>query len=80
MTTDPQLPLESVTDLDRALHILARVHTRDNREVGFVVQMDAMPHDACVTHTEYADAWRVVRMHLYLNVNPEPTPNPEPFR
>lgn len=61
--------------LDHALHVLARVHTRDDREVGFVIQMGAMPDHACVDHTEYVEAWRALRMHLHLNVNPEPQPS-----
>jgi hypothetical protein len=61
--------------LDRALGILARVHTRDNRLCGFTVEMGAVPqpHHG-VLNSEYVEAWEAVRMHLHLDVNPEPQP------
>ncbi len=50
--------------LDEALSILARCHTRDDYQIGFVVYNSANMF-AC-SQREYIDAWRAVREHLHL--------------
>lgn len=60
-----------VIRLERALHILASVHTRDNVHMGFVVETDPRS-DAygSVTQREYVDAWRIVRRYLHMQTEP----------
>jgi hypothetical protein len=63
-------------NLDEALHILARVHTRDDHEVGFCIEVGARPEPYFgFSQAEYYEAWKAVRMHLHLNINPPPQPN-----
>lgn len=51
--------------LERALDILASVHTRDDETSGFVVLMGAVPDVGnMVSHHDYITAWGVVREHL----------------
>lgn len=53
--------------LDAALHILARAHTRDDDQMGFVVETTArlLPlHDVALS--EYIIAWGVVRRELHM--------------
>ena len=58
--------------LDRALYILAQVHTRDDVQTGFNVQMGAMPdYFAPCSHSEYVEAWKAVREHVHLQTEPE---------
>lgn len=57
--------------LDRALFLLARVHTRDDDQIGFVIQAGAGPDwGNLVSHGEYIEAWAVVRTHLHLPTGP----------
>ena len=54
--------------LDKALYILASIHTRDDHEVGFVVVAGAVP-DFPLTEFgtgDYIEAWRTVREHLHM--------------
>ncbi|MBZ9656597.1 hypothetical protein [Phyllobacterium lublinensis] len=47
--------------LDQALQILARVHLREDSEVGFVIEIGATPSfGSMVSEGEYVDAWAVV--------------------
>lgn len=62
--------MEAVMQLDEALNILARVHTRDDSRAGFTVQAPSLP--PYVDISSYVEAWTAVRMHLRMNVNPEP--------
>lgn len=51
--------------LERALHILARVHTKDDEQAGFAVEMGAKPDCGnMVSREDYVTAWGVVREHL----------------
>ncbi|GCA49267.1 hypothetical protein KGO5_01710 [Sinorhizobium sp. KGO-5] len=58
--------------LDRALHLLARVHTRDDDQIGFVVVAGATAEawGNGVSQVEYIEAWRTVRKHLHLPTEP----------
>ena len=60
--------------LDRALRLLATVHTKDDDQVGFVVvmgvsQVDWM-HGYPYSQQQYIEAWEVVRQHLHLKTKP----------
>ena len=59
---------ESVWTLFDALHLLARVHTRDDAEIGFTVEMSPAP--MFYRDIEYIEAWRIVREQLHLQVEP----------
>lgn len=62
---------EPEMSLDRALHILATVHTRDNDAAGFVVMMGASPEGVgWIPQGDYIKAWEVVRQHLHLQTEP----------
>lgn len=53
--------------LERALHILTRVHLREDDLAGFVVQMGARPdYGNLVSQEEYIEAWEAVwnRTHM----------------
>lgn len=53
--------------LDRALHILSRVHLREDDLAGFTVQMGAMPDwGNCVSNEEYIEAWEAVWNHTHM--------------
>lgn len=54
-------------DISQALSVLARVHTRDDHQVGFVVMAGAGPDwGNLVSHDEYLEAWQTVRKTLQL--------------
>ena len=44
-----------------AIECLCRVHTRDDPELGFIVQMGAVPGDYCVNERDYVESWRALR-------------------
>lgn len=56
-----------------AIDFLADVHTRDDHQVGFCVQMGAMPDDMFHSHHQYIEAWKIVRKytHRQIEVTPE---------
>jgi hypothetical protein len=59
----------SVMPLSRALHILASVHTRDDDQVGFVVELGIAPYwdiGHPVSKDEYIRAWEAVRANLHM--------------
>jgi hypothetical protein len=60
-------------NIDKALLILAQVHTRDDRLAGFVVEMGASPYASApwISQADYIDAWKTVREHLHLPTEPE---------
>lgn len=60
--------------LDEALWHLAKVHTIDDEQVGFCVQMGAMP--APWEKEAYVAAWKVVREHSHLRTEPGQYPAP----
>lgn len=47
--------------LAMAIECLCRVHTRDDPELGFIVQMAAVPGDRCVNERDYVESWRALR-------------------
>lgn len=55
-----------------ALRILAETHTRDDRQVGFVVEA-GLPSPYVRRHSQedYLAAWKVVREQLHMQVDPE---------
>lgn len=62
-------------ELERALYILATVHTRDDPDFGFTLIAGARPDIySGFSQAEYMEAWKRLRMHLHMNVNPSPTP------
>ena len=66
---DDEMPLRE------ALHILARVHTNDDDQVGFHVRMGVatvgFEYGSMCAHDQYVEAWRVVRKHLNMQVDPQ---------
>jgi hypothetical protein len=52
--------------LTQALGILARVHTRDDPELGCIVLMGATPPPLYDSHADYTEAWRSVRHAINL--------------
>lgn len=55
-------------DLSTALALLATVHTQDNIELGFTVEMGAVPSPS--VRSRYVEAWRAVRRELGLRSRP----------
>lgn len=63
---------DELSRLRAAAFILARVHTRDDREIGFCVQMGGAPDWASgVSNGEYIAAWKTVREILGMPHEPE---------
>ena len=60
---------EKPIHLNEALRMLAEVHTRDDSEVGYVVEMGAKPFEFQREH--YVRCWSVVRKHLGMMTEPE---------
>lgn len=56
--------------LDRALHILATMYTRDDRHVGFIVEAMASPWSTEFTQEDCIAAWKAVREHLHMPTEP----------
>jgi hypothetical protein len=58
--------------LDKALHILAEVHTRDDDLTGFVVEWAPSPSFMWqFSKAEYFEAWRTVRAHIHYQTEPK---------
>jgi hypothetical protein len=62
---EPKLPGRPPMTLQRAMAILAEVHTRPDDEVGFTVTIGAIPDRwslplGCAAE-DYIEAWRVLR-------------------
>jgi hypothetical protein len=70
---------DELTRLKSAASVLARVHTRDDREIGFVVDVGATPGWLnSVSQGEWIDAWRTIRSILGMPSDPPASPLPEP--
>ena len=64
MSDEPEMTL------DKALSILANVHTKEDYRVGFTVESSpSLPHRW--SGYEYVTAWKTVRKHLHLPIDPE---------
>lgn len=59
--------------LFEAIQIVARVHTRDDDEIGFVVEMGATPR---YDHNRYVKAWGTIRREAGLPCDPVDTAPP----
>jgi len=55
--------------LQDALRLLAEVHTHDDDQTGFVVDMGAVPHSGYHS-AHYVEAWAEVRKAAKLTVEP----------
>ena len=60
---------ERKMSLERALTILARIHTRDDDLAGFVIVMDA-DLEPWVSRSQYIELWEVVRRYVHLQTEP----------
>jgi hypothetical protein len=61
--------------LERALHILARTHTRDDDLTGFVVEWAPSPSILWEhSQAEYIEAWKTVRAHIHFQTEPRVQP------
>ena len=74
---------ERDVDISKALHILATVHTKDDAELGFAVQIGARgpePWDP-FSQAEYVEAWKAVRERAHMQTEPaegdQPTSAPK---
>jgi hypothetical protein len=65
--------MESQVELDRALFILARTHTRDDDQLGFNIVTGVYPSDPVNEFgaSEYLEAWATVRKHLHMPFEPD---------
>ena len=63
--------------LDKALSILAEVHTRQDVRAGFCILVGASPETNApwIKHSDYVAAWERVRDELHLPTKPESTGN-----
>lgn len=59
---------EHPISLEEALRLLAEVHTQDDAQTGFRVNMGAIP--ASFQQRYYVEAWGVVRVHLGMQTEP----------
>jgi hypothetical protein len=69
MADTPQV----VMPLSKALYILATIHTRDDDQIGFVVEMRASPRWSVspISEHDYVRAWEAVRAHVHLQIEPK---------
>lgn len=59
--------------LEKALHILATCHTRDDDLTGFVVEyVPSLEYGFEFTRADYIQAWKAVREHIHLQTEPKP--------
>jgi hypothetical protein len=63
--------------LDKALHILAEIHTRQDVRSGFCILVGASPETNApwIKPSDYVAAWKAVREQLNLPTKPESTGN-----
>lgn len=63
-------------DLQRALFIIASVHTDYDERCGWTLRAGVMRPEwySGFSQAEYMQAWETLRMYLHMNVNPAPTP------
>lgn len=61
-----------VMPLGKALHILTSIHTRDDAQVGFVIEHGATcnPYTSPFSIEDYDQAWKSVRAHIHMQVEP----------
>ena len=59
-----------VVTINEALRVLADMHTRDDDQVGFVVEYSPNPHLSFWTQDEYIKAWQMVRERLHMKTEP----------
>ncbi len=60
--------------LRKALLILAAFHTRDDDEIGFVVELHPRHPSLNLTpysQADYIEAWRSVRAHVHMQTEPK---------
>lgn len=58
--------------LEKALHILANAHTRDDDLTGFVVEyVPSLEYRVEFTRSDYIEAWKTVRAHIHLQTEPK---------
>ena len=63
--------------LTSALHVLCRVHTRDDGVTGFRIEMGATPHEWLdCSHHDYVEAWKAVRHAIGMPIGEEVPPSP----
>lgn len=56
--------------LDQALDVLICVHTRDDPQTGFVIEIGAAPQHVGMPQAEYVQAWRVAREYNKFRTEP----------
>lgn len=66
-------------ELNKALLVLARLHTRDDQQAGFVIEMGGpgLLYPSPYSQIDYVDAWKTVREHLHMKTNPARTDLPK---
>lgn len=58
--------------LEKALRILASIHTRDDDLTGFVVEWAPSPSIVWeYSQAEYFEAWKTVRAHIHFQIEPK---------
>jgi hypothetical protein len=58
--------------LEKALHILATIYTRDDDLTGFVVEhVPGHPYTWPCSEDEYVEAWKTVRAHIHFQTEPK---------
>ncbi len=53
-----------------AVDFLADVHTKDDYQIGFCVQMGAVPNEMFHDHRQYIEAWKTVRKFTHRQIEP----------
>lgn len=59
--------------LSEALHVIATIHTRDDDQMGFVIEAYAGGDFTRWQYSreQYIEAWRTVREHLHMQTEPK---------
>jgi hypothetical protein len=59
--------------LSEALHIIATIHTRDDPQMGFVINPYAGGDFNLWVYSreQYIAAWKIVREHLHMQTEPQ---------
>lgn len=66
----PEPPKPPEMSLERALHILAEVHTDSDDITGYRVHTMPSPGLWAVSQEDYVRAWGALRRHIHLQVDP----------
>ena len=54
--------------LDEAIGIVCRIHTKDDYQTGFAINVGATPHFSPHSEQEWINAWAKLRLHAHMPI------------